>query len=97
MNFTQAELDQLLGGALGVTQRPCTAAVLTQVLENVLTHMVSLQSGLEKTNKGVVDVREYGDTFAGTLLAGVEESFDYYDLLGLIKEFKDGIARRRTA
>ena len=86
------------GWHINIYQRPDTDEVLTQVMENNLTQLESLRSGLERAHmKDIDDVRTFGDTFAGSLLTGVEDRFDYDDLLDLIREFKDGIARRRLA
>lgn len=72
--------------------------VVTQLLENNLTHLESLRAGLERTsNKDIGDVRQFGDTMAASLLVGVEQTVDYGDLLRVIAEFKNGIASRRVA
>lgn len=72
--------------------------VVTQMLENVTGHLDALRNDIEVTrSKAIVDVRSYGNSMARTLLAGVEESITYVDLVAIIAEMKTGIAVRRVA
>lgn len=73
-------------------------ASITQMLETNLGHLEALRRSLEQaSSKDIDDVRFYGDSFAASLLTGIEEAVDYSDLCNLIKSFKDGIARRRVS
>lgn len=72
--------------------------VVTQMLENNLGYLDSLRRSIEMVNrKGIDEVREFGDTLAASVLAGVEETISYDGLVDLIAEMKDGIAFRRMA
>lgn len=73
--------------------------VVTQILENDLTYLESLRSGIEAARQKheIDDVRDFGDTMGGQLLRGVEDEVDYTDLVKLITHIKDGIAQRRVA
>lgn len=72
--------------------------VITQVLENNITHLESLRSSIERAQrKSIYDVREFGDTYAASLFVGVEERVSYDDLLKLIKTMRVGLAARRVA
>lgn len=72
--------------------------VVTQMLENNLGYLDSLRRSIELVSrKNISDVREFGDTLAASVLAGVEETIGYDGLLDIIAEMKDGIAFRRMA
>lgn len=73
-------------------------SLLTRTLENNLSALESLRSGIERAQrKDIEDVRDFGETVAGALLAGVESDVDYEDLLLLIDEYKHGLAHRQLA
>ena len=79
-------------------RRQVVQDLLTRTLENNLLALEALRADLDRTgNKDIGDVREYGRTAAGELLHGFEEAVDYDDLLGLIAEFKRGLAHRHLA
>lgn len=70
--------------------------ITTYVLENTLAHLEYLRSAIERAKrKDIYDVREFGDTAAAQILAGVEERISYDDLVKLVNHWKDGIAARR--
>ena len=72
--------------------------VVTQMLENNLGYLDTLRRSIERVNrKGIDEVREFGDTLAASVLAGVEETISYDGLLDIIAEMKNGIAYRRIA
>lgn len=72
--------------------------VITQMLENNLGYLDNLRRSIELVNrKGIEEVRQFGDTLAASVLAGVEETITYDGLVDLIAEMKDGIAFRRMA
>lgn len=73
-----------------------TDALVTQILDNNLHELEELRRGIERAQrKDVEDVREF-DTIGSALLRGVESPITYYDLVDLIKDVRQGLARRRT-
>ena len=71
--------------------------LLTATLESSLHHLDSLRREIEKAGrKNIRDVREIGG-IGSDLLAAYENTIDYYDLVDLINEMRDGIAKRRAA
>lgn len=71
--------------------------LLTATLETSLQHLDSLRRELERTNqKNISDVRKQAG-WGADLLAAIEGTITYYDLVQLINEMRDGIALRRAA
>lgn len=71
--------------------------LLTATLETNVQHLDDLRRSLERTNqKNIDDVRKSAGVGAD-LLAAIEGRITYYDLVMLINEMRDGIAKRRAA
>lgn len=83
--------------AKAATPRNHNDPLLTATLESSLHHLDSLRREIEKASrKDILDVRDMGGIGAD-LLAAYENTIDYYDLVDLINEMRDGIAKRRAA
>ena len=77
--------------------RRLTDALVTQILDNNLHELEDLRRSIERAQrKDVADVREF-DTIGAVLLRGVESPIGYHDLVDLITDLRQGLARRRTA
>lgn len=77
--------------------RRLTDDLVTQILDNNLHELEELRRGIERAQrKDVEDVREF-DTIGSALLRGVESPVSYFDLVDLITDLRQGLARRRTA
>lgn len=71
--------------------------LLTATLETSLHHLDDLRRSLERTNqKNISDVRKSAG-YGADLLAAIEGTITYFDLVQLINEMRDGIALRRAA
>lgn len=70
-----------------------TEAAITRILDNSLQDLENLRSEADRLGlKNIDDVRPIRYT---EVLRGIEEPISYPDLLSLISDLKNGIARRR--
>lgn len=77
--------------------RRLTDDLVTQILDNNLHELEELRRSIERAQrKDCEDVREF-DTVGSQLLRGVESPIGYHDLVDLITDLRQGLARRRTA
>lgn len=71
---------------------------ITKLLDNNLHHLESLRLEIERAKrKDINDVRDFGDNWGAGLLSGIEARVDYYDLVNLIEDIREGLAQRRLA
>jgi hypothetical protein len=71
---------------------------ITTLLDNNLYHLEALRLDIERAKrKDISDVRDFGDTWGGSLLSGIESRVDYFDLVSLIEDIREGLAQRRLA
>lgn len=75
-----------------------TETLITRSLDNNIRDLDSLRGLLESHGKkDISDVRDFGRTSGGDLLAGFESGVSYRELVDLIDAMKLGVSHRRTA